>query len=95
MKIQKFMLTLLAVAILYMIDINLALAAEPWENAALKIKDQLLSIASPLAIIVIMVTGFLAWRGRVQWATVGSVVVGFVFVFGATQISTFLQQALS
>jgi type IV secretion system protein VirB2 len=51
-------------------------------------------IASMVAILAVISCGFLAWTGRFTWGLAGTVILGIVLVFGATQIVAFFQSAL-
>ena len=89
-KIKSLLPTLVAVSAVLLLP-DLAGAEEPWEKSAKGLTTSLQSFAVPASVLVIIITGLLAWTGKMQWATVGKVVGGFVFIFGAVQISTFLQ----
>ncbi|MFC2254516.1 TrbC/VirB2 family protein [Labrys portucalensis] len=51
-------------------------------------------IASMIAILAVIGCGFMAWTGRFTWGLAGTVILGIVLVFGATQIVAFFQSAL-
>ena len=51
-------------------------------------------IATSLAVLAVIGSGFLAWAGRLTWGIAGSIIFGIVLVFGATQIVSFFQSAV-
>ena len=51
-------------------------------------------IATSLAVLAVIGSGFLAWAGRLTWGIAGSIIFGIVLVFGATQIVAFFQSAV-
>ena len=51
-------------------------------------------IATSLAVLAVIGSGFLAWAGRLTWRIAGSIIFGIVLVFGATQIVSFFQSAV-
>lgn len=51
-------------------------------------------IATSLAVLAVIGSGFLAWAGRLTWGIAGSIIFGIVLVFGATQIVQFFQSAV-
>jgi type IV secretion system protein VirB2 len=52
------------------------------------------TIATSLAVLAVIGSGFLAWAGRLTWGIAGSIIFGIVLVFGATQIVSFFQSAV-
>lgn len=65
---------------------SVAMAA-PWDAALLTISDTLQgSIAKAVAVIAVVVLGFMAMLGKLEWMTAGKVVMGIVIVFSAAQI---------
>lgn len=51
-------------------------------------------IATSLAILAVIASGFLAWAGRMTWGIAGSIIFGIVLVFGSTQIVQFFQSSV-
>jgi type IV secretion system protein VirB2 len=51
-------------------------------------------IATSLAVLAVIGSGFMAWAGRLTWGIAGSIIFGIVLVFGATQIVSFFQSAV-
>ena len=51
-------------------------------------------IATSLAILAVIGSGFMAWAGRLTWGIAGSIIFGIVLVFGSAQIVAFFQSAV-
>ena len=67
----------------------LALAqASPFETGATALQTNILTIATPVAIILVMVLGIVAATGRISWGWPISALVGIAVIFGAPQIVT-------
>jgi type IV secretion system protein VirB2 len=66
---------------------EVALAA-PWDGPLQSAIDLLTGTTARLvAILAIIVLGFLAMRGRVDWGVGGSIIGGIVLIFGAAWIA--------
>ena len=65
----------------------LALAqTSPFQTGATALEADILTIATPVAIILIMVLGVVAATGRISWGWPISALVGIAVIFGAPQI---------
>ena len=60
--------------------------ASPFTTGTTALSTDILAILTPLAIVAVMVLGFLAWFDRVSWSWVVGAAGGMVLVFGAPQI---------
>jgi len=60
--------------------------ASPFTTGTTALSTDILAILTPLAIVAVMVLGFLAWFDRVSWSWVVGAAGGIVLVFGAPQI---------
>jgi type IV secretion system protein VirB2 len=60
--------------------------ASPFATGTTTLSTDILAILTPLAIVAVMVLGFLAWFDRVSWSWVVGAAGGMVLVFGAPQI---------
>jgi type IV secretion system protein VirB2 len=60
--------------------------ASPFATGTTTLSTDILGILTPLAIVAVMVLGFLAWFDRVSWNWVAGAAGGMVLVFGAPQI---------
>jgi type IV secretion system protein VirB2 len=52
-------------------------------------------IATSLAILAVIASGFMAWAGRLTWGIAGAIIFGIILVFGSTEIVAFFQSAAS
>jgi type IV secretion system protein VirB2 len=70
----------------------LALAqASPFQTGADSFVTNFLAIATPFAIISVMILGIGALLGRVSWGWPAAALVGIAVVFGAPQIVTWVR----
>jgi type IV secretion system protein VirB2 len=70
---------------------ELALAGSPFATGASATQQQLTSILTPIAAVAVMVSGAMAWFGRLSWWWMVAVVIGTVLVFGGTQIVSWIR----
>lgn len=70
---------------------GLALAGSPFATGANATQTQLVAILTPLAAVAVMVSGVMAWFGRVSWWWMVGVVLGTVLVFGGPQIVSWIR----
>jgi type IV secretion system protein VirB2 len=73
---------LLAVALLA----PTAWAGSPFAAGATAAQTNLVTILTPVAVIAVMVSGVLAWFGKIAWWWMVGVVIGIILVFGSQQI---------
>jgi type IV secretion system protein VirB2 len=79
--------SVLLVLSLAMLLPTLALAqASPFQTGAQSFQANLLAIATPVAIILVMVLGIVAATGRISWGWPIGAIVGIAVIFGAPQI---------
>lgn len=69
----------------------LAVAGSPFATGANAAQTQLVSILTPLAAVAVMVSGVMAWFGRISWWWMVGVVIGTVLVFGGPQIVSWIR----
>jgi type IV secretion system protein VirB2 len=68
---------------------DLALAqASPFQTGATALQTNILALATPVAIILVMVLGIVAATGRISWGWPVMALVGIAILFGAPQIVT-------
>lgn len=80
----KLALALSAGALL--LEPSIAMAA-PWDQAVKAIADTLTgTLGRTIAIIAVVVLGFMAMAGKLEWMNAIKVIVGIVIVFSAAQI---------
>ncbi len=71
---------------------DLALAqASPFQTGADNLVTNFIAIATPFAIIAIMVLAVVAMTGRISWGWPIGALVGVAVIFGAPQIVTWIR----
>jgi type IV secretory pathway VirB2 component (pilin) len=84
-------ISLLAVAALLLLP-DLALAqASPFLTGANSLQTNILAWATPIAVILVMVLGFMAMANRISWGWPIAAIVGIAIIFGAPQIVTWIR----
>ncbi len=83
--------SLLAFAALCALLPELAFAGSPFATGAQQTQQQLTSILTPIAAVAVMVSGAMAWFGRLSWWWMVAVVIGTVLVFGGPQIVSWIR----
>ena len=81
----------LLIALLATIPAELAWAGSPFATGAQATQQQLVAIPTPLAAVAVMVSGAMAWFGRLSWWWMVAVVIGTVLVFGGPQIVSWIR----
>ena len=84
-------LWLLFLAALCALAPELAFAGSPFATGASATQQQLTSILTPIAAVAVMVSGAMAWFGRLSWWWMVAVVIGTVLVFGGPQIVSWIR----
>ena len=84
-------LGLLLIAVLAVARPDVALAGSPFATGANATQQQLVAILTPLAAVAVMVSGAMAWFGRLSWWWMVAVVIGTVLVFGGPQIVSWIR----
>jgi type IV secretion system protein VirB2 len=70
---------------------GLALAGSPFATGSAQVQSQLVTILTPIAAVAVMVSGAMAWFGRLSWWWMVAVVIGTVLVFGGPQIVSWIR----
>ena len=66
---------------------DLALAqSSPFQTGATSLQTNILALATPVAVILVMVLGIVAATGRISWGWPISALVGIAVIFGAPQL---------
>jgi type IV secretion system protein VirB2 len=65
--------------------------ASPFQTGADSLVTNFIAIATPIAIIAIMVLAIVAMAGRISWAWPIGAIVGIGVIFGAPQIVTWVR----
>ncbi|WP_418125962.1 TrbC/VirB2 family protein [Variovorax sp. 160MFSha2.1] len=69
----------------------IAFGGSPFATGANATQQQLVAILTPLAAVAVMVSGAMAWFGRLSWWWMVAVVIGTVLVFGGPQIVSWIR----
>lgn len=88
---RAYRLGLLFFAVLAVTSPEIALAGSPFATGANATQQQLVAILTPLAAVAVMVSGAMAWFGRLSWWWMVAVVIGTVLVFGGPQIVSWIR----
>ena len=78
---------LMCVALLAVPDISFA-QESPFLTGAESLQSNILAWATPIAVILVMVLGFMAMSYRISWGWPIGALVGIGVIFGAPQIVT-------
>ncbi len=81
----------LVVMLFAMLGWGTACAGSPFATGSGAMQTQLVSILTPLAAVAVMVSGVMAWFGRISWWWMVGVVLGTVLVFGGPQIVSWIR----
>jgi type IV secretion system protein VirB2 len=81
----------LLVAVLAAAPADIVWAGSPFATGANATQQQLVAILTPLAAVAVMVSGAMAWFGRLSWWWMVAVVIGTVLVFGGPQIVSWIR----
>ena len=65
--------------------------ASPFETGATNLQQALITIATPVAVILVMALGIAAASGRISWGWPIGVIIGIGLVFAATPIVTWIK----
>jgi type IV secretory pathway VirB2 component (pilin) len=69
----------------------LAQAASPFETGATNLVTSITTIATPIAVLLVMALGIAAAAGRISWGWPLGVIVGIGLVFAAQPIVTWVR----
>ena len=83
-------LLLTVTALLLLPDLALA-QASPFLTGANSLQTNLLAWATPIAVILVMVLGFMAMANRISWGCPIGAIIGIAIIFGAPQIVTWIR----
>ncbi len=81
---------LLCIALLAMPDISFA-QESPFLTGAESLQSNILAWATPIAVILVMVLGFMAMSNRISWGWPIGAIIGIAVIFGAPQIVTWIR----
>jgi type IV secretion system protein VirB2 len=60
--------------------------ASPFLTGATSLQTNILAWATPIAVILVMVLGFMAMANRISWGWPIGAIIGIAVIFGAPQI---------
>lgn len=63
----------------------------PFETGATNLQTNLVTIATPIAVILVMVLGIAAGAGRISWGWPISLLIGIGIVFAAQPVVTWIR----
>jgi type IV secretion system protein VirB2 len=81
---------LLCAAMLAFPDITFA-QESPFLTGAESLQSNILAWATPIAVILVMVLGFMAMSNRISWGWPIGAIIGIAVIFGAPQIVTWIR----
>jgi len=65
--------------------------ASPFLTGATALQTNVLAWATPIAIILVMVLGFMAMTNRISWGWPIAAIIGIAIIFGAPQIVAWIR----
>jgi type IV secretory pathway VirB2 component (pilin) len=65
--------------------------ASPFLTGANSLQTNILAWATPIAVILVMVLGFMAMANRISWGWPIGAIIGIAIIFGAPQIVTWIR----
>jgi type IV secretion system protein VirB2 len=65
--------------------------ASPFQTGAESLVTDIVAIATPIAIILVMVLGIVAATGRISWGWPIGVLIGIAVIFGAPQLVAWIR----
>ena len=71
-------------------EISLA-QQSPFLTGAESLQSNILAWATPIAVILVMVLGFMAMSNRISWGWPIGAIIGIAVIFGAPQIVTWIR----
>jgi type IV secretory pathway VirB2 component (pilin) len=80
----------LCAALLVLPDIAFA-QESPFLTGAESLQSNILAWATPIAVILVMVLGFMAMSNRISWGWPIGAIIGIAVIFGAPQIVTWIR----
>ena len=89
-RIQVAATLILCVAMLAIPDISFA-QESPFLTGAESLQSNILAWATPIAVILVMVLGFMAMSNRISWGWPIGAIIGIAVIFGAPQIVTWIR----
>ena len=85
--VRAFPITALLLITAMLLSPELAFAqASPFLTGATSLQTNILAWATPIAVILVMVLGFMAMANRISWGWPIGAIIGIAVIFGAPQI---------
>jgi type IV secretion system protein VirB2 len=85
--VRAFPITALLLIAAMLLSPELAFAqASPFLTGATSLQTNILAWATPIAVILVMVLGFMAMANRISWGWPIGAIIGIAVIFGAPQI---------
>ena len=89
-RIRTAAAILVCVMMLAMPEISFA-QESPFLTGAESLQSNILAWATPIAVILVMVLGFMAMSNRISWGWPIGAIIGIAVIFGAPQIVTWIR----
>jgi type IV secretory pathway VirB2 component (pilin) len=89
--LRPLALTLCLITAFMAPEFAFAQAASPFETGATNLVTSLTTLATPIAVLLVMALGVAAAAGRISWGWPIGVIVGVGLVFAATPIVTWVR----
>lgn len=89
-RLRAVLAILVCVAMLAIPDISFA-QESPFLTGAESLQSNILAWATPIAVILVMVLGFMAMSNRISWGWPIGAIIGIAVIFGAPQIVTWIR----
>ena len=81
---------LLCAALLVLPEVTFA-QESPFLTGANSLQSNILAWATPIAVILVMVLGFMAMSNRISWGWPIGAIIGIAVIFGAPQIVSWIR----
>lgn len=89
-RIRVAAVIFLCVAMLAIPDVTFA-QESPFLTGANSLQSNILAWATPIAVILVMVLGFMAMSNRISWGWPIGAIIGIAVIFGAPQIVAWIR----
>lgn len=89
--ILRSAVVLLGLAVLLLAPETALAQASPFLTGATSLQTNILAWATPIAVILVMILGFMAMTNQISWGWPIAAVIGIAIIFGAPQIVTWVR----
>jgi type IV secretion system protein VirB2 len=92
-RIEATLLRQTAMALLLAAPLIAHAQASPFETGATALQNNLFTIMTPIAVILVIALGIAAMVNRISWSWAVAAIAGVAMTFGAPQIVTWIRGA--